>query len=126
VAAVILGGFFLVGMRQVRWFIPVSFLAGVFVAGLIFNMVDPSSYAPPVFHLLTGGTMLAAFFLMPYPSSSPSRQIPMLIFGFFGGVLVIIVRSYGIYPDGVPFAILLINLCTPLIDMIAPKPFGGR
>lgn len=126
VAAVILGGVFLIGIRQVRWLIPVSFLAGVLVTGLIFNLIDPNAYAPPVFHLLTGSTMLAAFFLMPYPSASPSRQIPMLVFGFFGGVLVIIVRSYGIYPDGVPFAILLINLCTPLFEMIAPKPFGGR
>ena len=123
---VALGGVYLLATKQLRWFIPVSFLAGVFAAGLVFNIIDPALHANPVFHVLSGGTILAAFFLMPYPSSSPAWKLPMLLFGFFGGVLVIIIRTYGVYPDGVPFAVLLINLCTPLIDLIQPKPFGGR
>ncbi|KAF5066039.1 Electron transport complex subunit RsxD [anaerobic digester metagenome] len=110
----------------VRWFIPVSFLAGVLVTGLVYNLIDPQAYASPVFHLLSGSTLLAAFFLMPYPSSSPAWRLPMLLFGFFGGAMVIIIRTYGIYPDGACFAVLLANLCTPLFDLIQPKPFGGR
>ena len=50
----------------------------------------------------------------------------MLLFGFFGGVMVVVIRTYGIYPDGAAFAVLLANLCTPLFDLIQPKPFGGR
>lgn len=50
----------------------------------------------------------------------------MLIYGLLGGALMIIIRTYGVYPDGAPFAVLLLNLCTPLIDLIQPKPFGGR
>ena len=126
VLLVTLGGVYLLATKQVRWFIPVSFLAGVFLTGLVYNIIDPKLYAPPLFHLLSGGTMLAAFFLMPYPSASPVWKLPMLLYGLFGGALLIIIRTYGIYPDGAAFAVLLINLCTPLIDLIQPKPFGGR
>ena len=125
-AMVLLGGLYLMARGLVRWFIPVSFLAGVLVTGLVYNLVDPQVHATPLFHLLSGSTLLAAFYLMPYPSSSPAWRIPMLLFGFFGGVMVVVIRTYGIYPDGAPFAILLANLCTPLFDLIQPKPFGGR
>lgn len=123
---VLVGGVYLLSRGVLRWFIPVSFLAGVVLTGLVYNLIDPQLYASPLFHLLSGSTLLAAFFLMPYPSSSPVWRLPMLLFGFFGGVMVIIIRTYGVYPDGVPFAILLANLCTPLFDLIQPKPFGGR
>lgn len=123
---VLIGGVYLLSRGVVRWFIPVSFLAGVILTGMVYNLIDPQHYASPLFHLLSGSTLLAAFFLMPYPSSSPAWRLPMLLFGFFGGVMVIIIRTYGVYPDGVPFAILLANLCTPLFDLIQPKPFGGR
>ncbi len=126
VLLVALGGVYLLATKQLRWFIPVSFLAGVFLTGLIYYVIDPQLYAHPLFHLLSGGTMLAAFFLMPYPSSSPVWKLPMLLYGLFGGALLILIRTYGIYPDGTAFAVLLINLCTPLIDLIQPKPFGGR
>lgn len=126
VLLVALGGVYLLATKQLRWFIPVSFLVGVFLTGLVYNIIDPQLYAPPLFHLLSGGTMLAAFFLMPYPSASPVWKLPMLLYGLFGGALLIIIRTYGIYPDGTAFAVLLINLCTPLIDLIQPKPFGGR
>lgn len=123
---IVAAGAFLMARGILRWYIPVSFLAGVLLTGLIYNLIDPQLYASPIFHLLSGSTLLAAFFLMPYPSSSPAWRIPMLLFGFFGGMLVIIIRTYGIYPDGACFAVLLANLCTPLFDMIKPKPFGGR
>jgi electron transport complex protein RnfD len=123
---ILIGGGYLMARGLLRWYIPVSFIAGVLVAGTIYYMIDPQLYASPIFHLLSGATLLSAFFLMPYPSASPAWRVPMLIYGFFGGVLVIIIRTYGIYPDGACFAVLLANLCTPLIDLIQPKPFGGR
>ena len=124
--AILFAGAYLISRGLLRWFIPVSFLAGVLLTGLLYNLIDPHVYASPVFHLLSGSTLTAAFFLMPYPSSSPAWRLPMLLYGFFGGALAIIIRAYGIYPDGVPFAVLLANLCTPLFDLIEPKPFGGR
>ncbi|NCD24982.1 MAG: electron transporter RnfD [Deltaproteobacteria bacterium] len=123
---ILVGGGYLLATGVLRWFVPVSFLAGAFLTGLVYNLIDPNAYASPLFHVLSGSTLLAAFFLMPYPSSSPAWRLPMLLYGFFGGALAIVVRTYGIYPDGVVFAVLLANLCTPLFDLIEPKPFGGR
>lgn len=122
----LIGGSWLLASRTVRWFIPVSFLAGVAVTAQIFHLVDPLVYAPAWFHLLTGSTLFSAFFLMPYPSSSPVWCLPMILFGLLGGALAVVIRTYGIYPDGFPFAVLLMNLCTPLLDLLQPKPFGGR
>lgn len=123
---ILLGGIYLLIRRAVRWYIPLSFIAGVLLTGQIFAMVDPHVYVSPLFHLFSGSTLFAAFFLMPYSSSSPVWRIPMVLFGLFGGALAVVIRTYGIYPDGVPFAVLLMNLCTPLLDLIQPKPFGGR
>lgn len=126
VLAILLGGIYLMTQKQLRWFIPMSFLVGVGLTGLIYNIINPQAYATPLFHLLSGSTILAAFFLMPYPSASPTWRLPMILFGLFGGAMVVVIRTYGIYPDGACFAVLLANLCTPLFDLIEPKPFGGR
>jgi len=98
----------------------------VLVIGGIYYAIDPATSASPVFHLLTGGTMLGAFFLMTDTSSSPLGQIPMIVFGLTGGALLILIRTYGQYPDGIAFAVLLANMTTPLVDLIKPKPFGAR
>ncbi len=123
---VLLAGIALLAMGRVRWHIPVSYLAGVFGTALIYWLIDPQLYAPPLFHILAGTTIFTAFFLLPYPSAAPVFRIPMLLFGLLAGALTILIRVYGIYPDGAPFAVLLANLCTPLLDLIQPKPFGGR
>jgi electron transport complex protein RnfD len=123
---VLAAGVALLCMGQIRWYIPVSYLAGVFGTALIYWLIDPQLYASPLFHLLAGTTIFTAFFLLPYPSASPVFRIPMILFGLMAGALTILIRVYGIYPDGAPFAVLLANLCTPLLDLIQPKPFGGR
>ncbi len=124
--AILLGGLFLLARGHVRLWIPVAFLAGVFLTGQLYALIDPQSHPSALFHILTGSTLFAAFFLMPYPSASPMGRIPMVLYGLLGGALVIIIRAYGIYPDGVPFAVLLASLFTPLMDLIQPRPFGGR
>lgn len=126
VGALLLGGLWLVARNRVRWEIPLSFLAGVALTAGIFQAVDPQLYAGPLFHLLAGGTVFAAFFLMPEGSSSPNGTIPMLVYGLMGGALLIIIRVYGAYPDGIAFAVLLANLATPLLERLRPKPFGAR
>ena len=123
---IFLGGSYLALRGMLRWEIIISFFVGVIVCAAIFNMVSPGQYASPLFHLLTGSTLLGGFFLATENASSPNRQVPMMIYGLIGGVLVIVIRVYGVHTDGVPFAILLINLLTPLLDGISPKPFGGK
>lgn len=122
--ALILGGLVLIIRGFIRWEIPVSFLAGVFLTAMMFYAVDPSRYASPVFHLLTGYTLFGAFFLATEDSSSPVNFIPMLIYGALGGVMTVLIRNIGIYADGVIYAILVINLVNPLLDKIRPKAIG--
>lgn len=126
IVGLLLGAAYLLFRGNIRFHIPLGFLGGVVLTSLIFWGVDSSVYASPIFHLLTGSTILGAFFLATEPASSPNGTIAMLLFGLMAGAMVIIIRVYGIYPDGVPFAILLANLFMPLLEMIKPKPFGAR
>lgn len=126
VGALLLGGLFLVSRKAIRWEIPAAFIGGVLLTGGIFHLVNPELYINPIFHVLTGSTMLAAFFLAPDFGSSPKRPLGMLLFGLIGGAMVVLIRIYGIYHDGAPFAVLLINLITPHLEKIQPKPFGVR
>lgn len=122
--ALTIGGIYLMLRGITRWEISIAFIVGVFVCALLFNMADPTRYASPVFHLLTGYTLFGAFFLATESSSSPVNFIPMLIYGALGGVLTVLIRNIGAYVDGVIFAILLINLINPLVDKIRPKAIG--
>lgn len=126
VAALFAGGLYMIARRVIRWYIPVGFLAGVFVSALVFNLVWPETTASPAFHLLTGSVVLGAFFLATDTGASPVGRVPMLLFGCIAGVLVMVIRVWGVYPDGVPFAILLASLASPLLDRVRPKPFGGK
>lgn len=120
----IVGGVYLILRGYMRWEISLSFLAGVFITALLFNLSDPAKYAGPFFHLFTGYTLIAAFFLVGEDSSSPVNFIPMLIFGACAGLLTVLIRNIGIYVDGVPFSVLLMNLANPLLDRIRPKAIG--
>jgi electron transport complex protein RnfD len=123
-AALILGGLVLIIRGFIRWEIPVSFLAGVLVTAGMFYAADPTRYASPLFHLLTGFTLFGAFFLATEDSSSPVNFVPMLIYGALGGVMTVLIRNIGAYADGVIYAILVINLVNPLLDKIRPKALG--
>jgi electron transport complex protein RnfD len=120
----IVGGLYLILRGYIRWEISLSFLVGVFVAALIFSIADPEKYANPIFHLLTGYTLIGAFFLLNEDSSSPVNLIPMLIYGAGGGVVTVLIRNIGAFPDGVVFAILLMNVANPMLDKIRPKAMG--
>lgn len=117
----IVGGIYLILRGHLRWEIPVSFIAGVLITAFFFHSANPAKFGSPLFHLLTGSTLFAAFFLVGEDSSSPVNFIPMLFYGALGGFLTVLIRSIGIYPDGVVFAILLINIANPLLDKIRPK-----
>jgi electron transport complex protein RnfD len=120
----IAGGLYLILRGFIRWEISISFLAGLLLAALIFNMVNPEKFAGPMFHLFTGYTLIGIFFLSPEDSSSPVNFIPMLIYGAGTGVMTILIRNIGAYADGVLYAILIMNLVNPLLDKIRPKAIG--
>ncbi len=120
----IIGGLYLILRNDIRWEIPVSFLAGVFVTALIFNISDPDKYGCPLFHILTGYTLIGAFFLATEDSSSPVNFIPMLLYGACIGILTVLVRNIGFFVDGVVIAILMMNVANPLLDKIKPKAMG--
>jgi electron transport complex protein RnfD len=120
----IAGGAYLILRGFIRWEIALSFLAGVFGMASIFYVIDPGRYADPFFHLLTGYTLIGAFFLATEDSASPVNFIPMLIYGIVGGIVTVLIRNIGVYADGVLYAILVINLIQPLVDKIRPPAVG--
>ncbi|MFC1863655.1 RnfABCDGE type electron transport complex subunit D, partial [Thermodesulfobacteriota bacterium] len=120
----IAGGLYLILRGHIRWEISVSFLVGIFITALLFNIADSEKYAGPVFHLLTGYTLIGAFFLAPEDSSSPANFVPMIIYGLLAGILAILIRNIGAFVDGVVLAILMLNVANPLIDKIRPKAIG--
>jgi len=120
----IAGGLYLIARGFIRWEISFSFLAGVFITALLFNIIDPARYADPFFHLLTGYTLIGAFFLATDDSSSPVNLVPMLIYGACGGVMTVLIRNIGAWIDGAMLAILVANLLNPLLDKIRPKAIG--
>ncbi len=122
--ALVLGGIYLMLRGYIRWEVSVSFLVGVFLTAQIFNMVNPERFAGPLFHILTGYTLLAAFFLITEDSSSPVNPFPMVIYGLGGGLLVVLIRNIGAHTDGTLYAVLTMNLVNPLLDKIRPKALG--
>jgi electron transport complex protein RnfD len=117
-----IGGLYLLIRKKISWEIPVSFILGVVVMSFIFWASDSSIYANPFFHLLTGNVMIGAFFLSTDFASSPSNRWGMIVFGLSCGIIAILLRAWSIYPDGVVFAIMIMNLFTPLLDKIKGKP----
>jgi len=121
----IIGGLYLLLRGFIRWEISLSFLAGVFVTAFLFKAFgDSAKYAGPLFHLFSGYTLVAAFFLVSEDSSSPVNCLPMFIFGALAGLMTILIRNIGAYVDGVPYSILILNLGNPLLDKIRPKAIG--
>jgi RnfABCDGE-type electron transport complex D subunit len=122
--AVLIGGLFILFRGVIRWHIPLAFLFGVALFSGILRYINPDIYPPVVFHLISGGVLLGAFFLAPEPVTSPVTPTGMLLFGFLAGVLTMIIRMWGAYPDGTFYAILIMNAATPLFNYLRPKPFG--
>jgi electron transport complex protein RnfD len=120
----IIGGIYLMIRGFIRWEIALSFLAGVYITAMLFNIADPVRFAEPGFHVLTGYTLIGAFFLATDDASSPVWPVPMLIYGAAGGIMTVLIRNIGVNLDGVILAILVINLIGPLLDNIRPKALG--
>ncbi len=120
------GGTWLLYRGIIRWHIPASVLIGLLGCASFFYLLDVNTHPSPGFHLFSGGAMLCAFFIATDPVSAPGTTRGRLIFGFGIGVLIYIIRSWGSYPDGVAFAVLLMNMAAPLIDRYTQPPVYGR
>ena len=123
----LLGGIFLLWQKTIRWHIPVAFLVSLTVCSTLGWIFSPQSLASPQLHLLSGATMLGAFFILTDPVTASTTNKGRLIFGALAGLLVWLIRSFGGYPDGVAFAVLLANITVPLIDYFTrPRVYGHR
>lgn len=122
--ALLLGGLFLMWKKVITWHIPVSILATVAVFTGIMHLVDPIAYENPLWHLCSGGLLLGAIFMATDYVTSPMTTRGQLLYGVGIGLITVVIRLWGSYPEGVSFAILLMNAATPLIDKyILPKRF---
>ena len=125
--ALLLGLVFMLWKKIITWQIPVSILLTVFVFTGIMHLVNPVQYASPFVHLLSGGLMLGAIFMATDYVTSPMSKNGMLVYGVGIGILTTVIRLFGSYPEGMSFAILIMNAFTPLINSyIKPKHFGGK
>jgi len=125
--ALILGGIYMLWRKIITWEIPVSILVTVFAFSGILWLINPEMYVDPVFELLTGGLLLGAFFMATDMVTSPMTRGGQLMFGFGIGLLTILIRIWGAYPEGVSFAILLMNATVPLINRsFKPRRFGAK
>jgi Na+-translocating ferredoxin:NAD+ oxidoreductase RnfD subunit len=122
--AVLIGAAFILYRGVIRWHIPLAFLFGVALFAAILHGINPDIYPPVIFHLLSGGLLMGAFFIAPEPVTSPVTPKGMLLFGFLGGILTMIIRMWGAYPDGTFYAILIMNAATPLFNYLKPKEYG--
>ena len=123
--ATLAGGIWLLALRIIRWHIPVAMLSALFVCASIMAAADPGAYAGPLFHLTSGASMLGAFFIATDPVSAATSDRGRLIYGAGIGVLTYVIRTWGGYPDGVAFAVLIMNLAVPLIDRYTiPRIYG--
>ncbi len=125
--AILIGGAMLIAMKLIRWEIPVFYIGTVAVFPGILHWCCPGVTPPPLFHLLTGGLMLAAFFMATDMVTSPITARGAIIFAIMLGIMTCVIRIWGGFPEGVSFSILLMNALVPLIERVARiRPFGFR
>lgn len=122
---ILVSGLLLLLMREIQWQAPVGFLLGLGLTAGVLHMIDPSTFGSPLFHLLSGGTIFMALFLITDHTNSPVNKTPLFLYGLIAGILLILIRGYSEHVDGIVYTVLLVNLCAPLLDMIRPKTKGA-
>lgn len=122
---ILAGGIFLLYKRIISWHIPLSMLSTVFILASIFHLLEPQSYVGPLTHIMSGAVLLGAFFIATDLVTSPVSIRGQLLFGSSCGLLVYVIRTWAGYPEGVAFAVMLMNAFTPLIDhYLKPRIYG--
>lgn len=123
--ALLIGGAILIAFKLIKWQVPLAYIGSVFAITGVANLISPETTHSPVFHVLSGGLLLGAFFMATDMVTSPMTKKGALIFGLGCGIMTSAIRLWGSYPEGVSFSILFMNALTPLIDRITiNKPFG--
>ncbi len=123
--AILLGLIWLLYKKVITWHIPISMLGTIFIVSGIFWLINPEKYMDPVFHIIAGGALLGAVFMATDYVTSPMTPKGQLIFGIGIGFLTVMIRLFGAYPEGVSFAILIMNAFVPIINLyVKPKRFG--
>ncbi len=118
-AGYLLGGLYLLKCNIIRWQLPVAMLIGLLVpAALLFDGGSSDSFGSPLLHLLSGATLIGAFFIITDPVSSPNTRNGLILYGLTIGALTFLIRAFGSFPDGLAFAVLLANALGPLLDLI--------
>ena len=121
----LVGGLWLLFTRTIRWHIPVALILAVLLSSLSFHLIDPETYASPRFHLLSGAVIIGAFFIATDPVTAATTDLGRLIYACLIGLLIYVIRNWAGYPDGVAFAVLLANMCVPIIDYYTrPRVYG--
>ncbi len=120
--AFLFGGLFLLQRKVISWHAPAGLLAGLLLFSLLgWNGSGSDSNGSPLLHLFSGSTMMAAFFIATEPVSGPRHERARLLFGVGAGLLIYLIRTWGSYPDGTAFAILLMNLVAPSLERLAAQ-----
>ncbi|MCF7958470.1 MAG: RnfABCDGE type electron transport complex subunit D [Phycisphaerae bacterium] len=123
----LIGGLFLLWRRTITWHIPVAVLGSAGVIAMLVWLINPAVYANPLVHLFGGGMIMCAFFIATDPVTCPLSRSGRVLFGLGVGGLIMLIRLKGGYPEGVMYAILLMNSMTPLLDRwTRPTPLGGK
>ncbi len=120
--AMALGGLILLFTFRIKWRVTVPFFVGLIASAWAFNASDPQNVAGVVDQLVTGNVILAGFFLLTDNTTSPSNKLAQVLYGLMAGVLVMVIRVYGIWMEVTPFVVLLVNMVAPILDRIQPKP----
>lgn len=125
--AYLLGGVWLIYKKVITWHIPVAMLVSLLAISSVFWLFSPDQFASPLFHLFTGATMLGAFFIATDPISASTTPVGKLIYAAGIAFFVYVIRIWGGYPDGIAFAVIIMNMAVPLIDYYTqPKIFGEK
>jgi len=126
-AAFLLGGLVLIAKKAIAWQTPLSFLASLFICTFIAYSINPDSSPSTMFHWFSGATMFGAFFILTDPVTGATSVKGRIVIGFLAGLLVYLIRTFGGYPDGVAFAVLLCNMTAPLVDQYTrPRTYGHQ
>jgi electron transport complex protein RnfD len=125
--AILFGGLFLVWRKTINFHIPAAVLLSAFVFGSVAYLIDPDAYVQPFFHLTSGALLFGAFFIATDPVTAPLTRRGMWLFGIGVGTITMVIRVLGEYPEGMMYAVLLMNAVTPLIDRLCKRvPLGGK
>jgi len=125
--ALLIGGIYLLMRKVISWHIPITMLGTMTLITGVFWLVNPTLYASPMFHVLAGGAILGAFFMATDLVTSPMTRKGMVIFAIGIGIITTVIRLFGAYPEGVSFAILIMNAFVPLINTyFKPRRFGSK